>query len=183
VRDVAVELRRLCDSGGRFALATVAGVRGSSPRPVGATMAVTVDGEAVGSISGGCVEGAVYTAAQEVLGGGEPVLETYGISDDDAFAVGLTCGGVLEVLVAEADPGLLAGVLDRVAADESSTTRAACSPPVRPASATTVRAASAASTTSRCSSRPSPHRPGCSSSARRTSRRPSRASGCSSATE
>jgi xanthine dehydrogenase accessory factor len=118
VRDVARELRRLCHGDVRFALATVASVRGSSPRQVGATMAVTLSGEAVGSISGGCVEGAVYDSAQAVLASGEAALETYGISDDEAFAVGLTCGGVLDVLVAEADPGLLAAVLDKVACEE-----------------------------------------------------------------
>ena len=92
MRDVAVDLQALVDAEERFALATVVQVKGSSPRPVGATMAVTAAGEAVGSISGGCVEGAVYDAAQGVLEAGEPALETYGISDDDAFAVGLTCG-------------------------------------------------------------------------------------------
>jgi xanthine/CO dehydrogenase XdhC/CoxF family maturation factor len=117
VRDIAGELRALCASGERFAVATVVGTRGSSPRPVGATMAVTAAGEAVGSISGGCVEGAVYERAQAVLADGDAVLETYGISDDDAFAVGLTCGGVLDVLVAEAAPALLVEVLDRVAVD------------------------------------------------------------------
>jgi xanthine dehydrogenase accessory factor len=118
VRDVLGELQALAAGDSRFALATVVGVQGSSPRPMGAAMAVTADGEAVGSISGGCVEGAVYDAAQAVLAGAEPALETYGISDDDAFAVGLTCGGVLDVLVAEPDRALLARVLDRVAADE-----------------------------------------------------------------
>jgi xanthine dehydrogenase accessory factor len=142
VRDVAVELRRLCATGGRFALATVVGVRGSSPRPVGATMAVTLGGEAVGSISGGCVEGAVYESAQAVLAGGEAALETYGISDDDAFAVGLTCGGVLEVLVAEADPALLAGVLDRVAVDEPVALATVLSGPARRGSRVAVTATS-----------------------------------------
>jgi xanthine dehydrogenase accessory factor len=118
VRDVAAELRALCASGERFALATVAAVSGSSPRPVGAVMAVTAGGEAVGSISGGCVEGAVYEAAREVLATGEAALERYGISDDDAYAVGLTCGGVLDVLVAEADPALVRQVLDSVGTDE-----------------------------------------------------------------
>jgi xanthine dehydrogenase accessory factor len=118
VRDIAAELRRLSQGDARFALATVVAVRGSSPRPVGATMAVAADGEAVGSISGGCVEGAVYELAQQVLSGGEPALETYGISDDEAFAVGLTCGGILEVLVAEPDRALLAGALERLAVDE-----------------------------------------------------------------
>ncbi|HWH28531.1 MAG TPA: XdhC/CoxI family protein [Mycobacteriales bacterium] len=142
MRDVATELRRLCDSGGRFALATVVGVRGSSPRPVGATMAVTVDGEAVGSISGGCVEGAVYESAQQVLADGEAALETYGISDDDAFAVGLTCGGVLDVLVAEADAALLVRVLDRVDVDEPVALATVLSGPARRGARVVVTAAS-----------------------------------------
>ena len=73
------------------------------PRPPGAAMAVALDGEALGSISGGCVEGAVYGTAEQVLAGDGAVVETYGYSDDEAFAVGLTCGGTLEVLVAPAD--------------------------------------------------------------------------------
>lgn len=118
MRDVAAELRALVDSPSRFALATVVGVKGSSPLPLGATMAVTADGEAVGSISGGCVEGAVYDLAQEVLAAGTAALETYGISDEEAFAVGLTCGGVLDVLVSEPDRAVLAAVLDRVGREE-----------------------------------------------------------------
>src|SRR6187455_1804323 len=66
---------------------------------VGASMLVGPDGEAVGSVSGGCVEGAVYELGQEVVADGAPVLERYGVSDDDAFAVGLTCGGILDVYV------------------------------------------------------------------------------------
>src|SRR5512144_963876 len=62
-------------------------------------MLVGPDGTAVGSVSGGCVEGAVYELAQEVVGSGTPVLQRYGVSDDDAFAVGLTCGGILDVFV------------------------------------------------------------------------------------
>ena len=114
MRDLAEELLDLCRGGRRFVLATVVGVQGSAPRPLGATMAVTEDGEAIGSISGGCVEGAVYDIAGDVLRGGGPTIETYGISDDDAFAVGLTCGGVLDVLVHEPDPALLAPLLDRL---------------------------------------------------------------------
>jgi xanthine dehydrogenase accessory factor len=118
VRDIADGLRELLDSGVDFALATVIGARGSSPRPPGAAMAVAADGEALGSISGGCVEGAVYGTAEQVLGGQRAVVETYGYSDDEAFAVGLTCGGTLEVLVAPADRALLAVWADKVAADE-----------------------------------------------------------------
>jgi xanthine dehydrogenase accessory factor len=78
-------------------------VRGSPPRQPGASMAVSDTGEAIGSVSGGCVEGAVYELATEVLQTGEPVLQTYGISDDEAFAVGLTCGGILDILVRPVD--------------------------------------------------------------------------------
>ncbi len=118
MRDIADGLRDLLASGAPFALATVIDARGSSPRPPGAAMAVASDGEAVGSISGGCVEGAVYGTAERVLGGEGAVVETYGYSDDEAFAVGLTCGGTLEVLVAPADRAVLAAWADRVAVDE-----------------------------------------------------------------
>jgi xanthine dehydrogenase accessory factor len=108
VRDIADGLRDLLRRDQPFAVATVVGARGSSPRPPGAAMAVTADGEALGSISGGCVEGASTTPPSAVLAGEGAVVETYGYSDDDAFAVGLTCGGTLEVLVAPADRELLA---------------------------------------------------------------------------
>src|SRR3954467_13390584 len=62
-------------------------------------MLVGANGEAVGSVSGGCVEGAVYELGQQVLGDGRPVLQRYGVSDDDAFAVGLTCGGIIDLSV------------------------------------------------------------------------------------
>jgi len=118
VRDLAGGLRELLESGRPFALATVIGARGSSPRPPGAAMAVALDGEALGSISGGCVEGAVYGTAEQVLAGDGAVVETYGYSDDEAFAVGLTCGGTLEVLVAPADREVLAQWVSDVDADE-----------------------------------------------------------------
>jgi xanthine dehydrogenase accessory factor len=115
MRDLSAGLRPLIEARRPFAMATIVKVSGSSPRPPGAAMIVDADGAAVGSLSGGCVEGAVYTAAEEVLTTGEPVVETYGISDDDAFAVGLTCGGVLDVLVQRIDGeqlDLLTEVLD-----------------------------------------------------------------------
>ena len=80
-------------------MATVVRTWRSAPRPAGASMLVTEDGEAVGSVSGGCVEGALYEVGQQVLSDGSPRYETYGVSDDDAFAVVLTCGGILEVFV------------------------------------------------------------------------------------
>ena len=118
MRDLVDGLRGLLARDAPFALATVIGAQGSSPRPPGAAMAVAADGEALGSISGGCVEGAVYGTAERVLGGEGPVVESYGYSDDEAFAVGLTCGGTLEVLVAPADREVLAAWVDKVARDE-----------------------------------------------------------------
>ncbi|MBV2353841.1 XdhC family protein [Streptomyces sp. J2-1] len=88
-----------------FAVATVVTTSGSAPRPAGAAMAVDVSGNAVGSVSGGCVEGAVYELCQEVLAGRESSLEHFGYSEDDAFAVGLTCGGALDVFVQKVVPG------------------------------------------------------------------------------
>ncbi len=118
MRDIAPQLRDWVAAGTPFGLATVIGTSGSSPRPAGAAMAVAADGEAVGSISGGCVEGAVYETATGVLASGTPEVERYGYSDDEAFAVGLTCGGILDVLVQPADHALLGPLLDRVLADE-----------------------------------------------------------------
>ncbi|MBV9291383.1 MAG: XdhC family protein [Frankiales bacterium] len=105
MRDLVAQLAGWSADGRRFALATVVGVRGSAPRLPGASLAVRDDGEVIGSVSGGCVEGAVYDVATEVLASDEPRLETYGISDEDAFAVGLTCGGILDILVRPVDTG------------------------------------------------------------------------------
>ncbi|ONI91132.1 XshC-Cox1-family protein [Saccharothrix sp. ALI-22-I] len=85
--------------GRRFAVATVVSVSGSAPRPPGAALAVDDRGEVVGTVSGGCVEGAVYELCREALATGEPVVHRFGWSDDSAFAVGLTCGGAIEVFV------------------------------------------------------------------------------------
>ncbi|MFI2432899.1 XdhC family protein [Streptomyces sp. NPDC018693] len=97
--DIAEELNRWVEQGRDFAVATVVAVGGSAPRQPGAALAVDADGTAVGSVSGGCVEGAVYALCQQALQDGDIVLERFGYSDDDAFAVGLTCGGVIDVLV------------------------------------------------------------------------------------
>ncbi|MFJ4465884.1 XdhC family protein [Streptomyces sp. NPDC089424] len=97
--DIADELHRWVEQGRDFAVATVVAVGGSAPRRPGAALAVDADGTAIGSVSGGCVEGAVYELCQQALRDGEPVLERFGYSDDDAFAVGLTCGGVIDILV------------------------------------------------------------------------------------
>ncbi|MFD3843632.1 XdhC family protein [Streptomyces sp. NPDC058642] len=97
--DIAEELHRWVEQGRDFAVATVVAVGGSAPRQPGAALAVDADGTAIGSVSGGCVEGAVYELCQQALQDGETVLERFGYSDDDAFAVGLTCGGVIDILV------------------------------------------------------------------------------------
>ncbi|MGW2826004.1 XdhC family protein [Streptomyces sp. NPDC001443] len=97
--DIAAELHRWVEQGRDFAVATVVAVGGSAPRRPGAALAVDADGTAIGSVSGGCVEGAVYDLCRQALQDGEAVLERFGYSDEDAFAVGLTCGGVLDVLV------------------------------------------------------------------------------------
>jgi xanthine dehydrogenase accessory factor len=99
VRDVLDELMRRYAAGETVALGTVVGTFSSAPRAPGASMMVAGDGTVVGSVSGGCVEGAVYELGQQVLDGGPPVLQRYGVSDDDAFAVGLTCGGIIDVYV------------------------------------------------------------------------------------
>jgi xanthine dehydrogenase accessory factor len=99
VRDILEPISKWWDAGETFGLATVVRTFRSAPREPGAAMAVSASGEAVGSVSGGCVEGAVYELAGEVRATGQPVLQTYGISDNDAFAVGLTCGGIIDVLV------------------------------------------------------------------------------------
>ncbi|MFI9388789.1 XdhC family protein [Kutzneria sp. NPDC052558] len=105
--EIADELLGWSRAGRPFAVATVVAVSGSAPRQPGATMAVDSDGNAVGSISGGCVEAAVYELGLQLLADGEDAvsrLERFGYSDTDAFAVGLTCGGVLDVFVQRVDP-------------------------------------------------------------------------------
>ncbi|MEU6082685.1 XdhC/CoxI family protein [Streptomyces sp. NPDC047108] len=97
--DIADELHRWCEQGRDFAVATVVATSGSAPRQPGAALAVDGDGTAIGSVSGGCVEGAVYALCQEALETGESVLERFGYADEDAFAVGLTCGGIIDILV------------------------------------------------------------------------------------
>ncbi len=99
MRDILTEISAWWQSGQTFGLATVVRTFRSAPRDPGAALAVSAAGDVVGSVSGGCVEGAVYEVAREVCETGTPVLQTYGVSDDDAFAVGLTCGGILDVFV------------------------------------------------------------------------------------
>jgi xanthine dehydrogenase accessory factor len=99
VRDVLAELMSIWRAGQTAGLGTVVRTFRSAPRSPGASMVVAPDGSVTGSVSGGCVEGAVYELATEVAKTGTPRLERYGVSDDDAFAVGLTCGGVIDVFV------------------------------------------------------------------------------------
>ncbi|MFF4447589.1 XdhC family protein [Streptomyces sp. NPDC001502] len=118
--DIADELRAWCAAQREFALATVVAVSGSAPRGPGASLAVDDKGAALGSISGGCVESAVHELCLDAIASGEGGLHRFGYSDDDAFAVGLTCGGVLDVLVTPVrglDPvrPVLGSVLDAAA--------------------------------------------------------------------
>ncbi|MFJ9745224.1 XdhC family protein [Streptomyces chartreusis] len=122
--DIAEELHRWVEQGRDFAVATVVAVGGSAPRQPGAALAVDADGTAIGSVSGGCVEGAVYELCRQALEDGETVLERFGYSDEDAFAVGLTCGGVIDILVTPVraqDPArpVLAAALAAAAAGEA----------------------------------------------------------------
>jgi xanthine dehydrogenase accessory factor len=114
VRDVLDELLTVWKAGGTAGVATVVRTIRSAPRPPGATMVVAPDGTVAGSVSGGCVESDVSARAAEVLADGRPQLLPYGISDDQAFGVGLPCGGEIEVFVAPLDRE----ELDRVAAAE-----------------------------------------------------------------
>jgi xanthine dehydrogenase accessory factor len=107
MRELLPSLRRWLDTGQDVALAVVVGTRRSAPRPVGSALAVSRSGELVGSVSGGCVEAEVAEEARQVLAGGEARLRTYGISDDQALAIGLPCGGEIDVFVARAEPELL----------------------------------------------------------------------------
>ncbi|MGW3512529.1 XdhC family protein [Streptomyces sp. NPDC000994] len=134
--DIAEELDRWVAQGRDFAVATVVAVGGSAPRRPGAALAVDADGTAIGSVSGGCVEGAVYELCRQALEDGETVLERFGYSDEDAFAVGLTCGGVIDILVTPvraADPArtVAASALAAVARGEAAALARIVSGPAR----------------------------------------------------
>jgi xanthine dehydrogenase accessory factor len=105
VRDILTRITKWWEAGETFGLATVVRTYRSAPRDPGAALAVSsaADNEVVGSVSGGCVEGAVYELSLDVCQTGDPVLQTYGVSDDDAFAVGLTCGGIIDIFVEPVD--------------------------------------------------------------------------------
>ncbi|CAM2823070.1 XdhC/CoxI family protein [Saccharomonospora xinjiangensis] len=103
MHDVLDELHRRWQAGQTVGVGTVVATFSSAPRAPGAAMLVGAEGDVVGSVSGGCVEGAVYELAQQVVDTRVPVLQRYGISDDDAFAVGLTCGGIIDIFVERID--------------------------------------------------------------------------------
>ena len=121
MREVLEDLLAAYRSGQPVALATVVRTWKSAPRPAGAAMLVTSAQEAVGSVSGGCVEGAVFDLGLEIIADGQPRYQTYGISDDEAFGVGLTCGGIIEIFAERVDPSSwpeLEGLAASIAADE-----------------------------------------------------------------
>ena len=103
MREILGDIRRWQRLGRRVALARVVDLEGSGPRLPGAAMAVADDGEVAGSVSGGCVEAAVVTEALEVLGKGDRRMVSFGYSDDEAFTVGLTCGGTVHLFIEPLD--------------------------------------------------------------------------------
>lgn len=117
MRDVLDTLERWTEKGLRVATATVVSTERSAPRDPGAVLAVSEEGEVVGSVTGGCVEPAVYEEAQAILAGGPPKLLTFGIADDEAFEVGLPCGGTVNILVDALDPALVKPVAEAVRAE------------------------------------------------------------------
>src|SRR4029453_10131353 len=104
MRDVIDQLEGWWKNGETAALATVVGTFRSAPRQPGASMLVGPAGEAVGSVSGGCVEGAGYELGEQGVRDGGPVRQRYGVSASAAFAVGLTCGGILDIFVEKVNP-------------------------------------------------------------------------------
>ncbi|WP_435973422.1 XdhC family protein [Streptomyces sp. Qhu_M48] len=117
--DIAEELHRWVEQGREFAVATVVAVGGSAPRQPGAALAVDSDGTAIGSVSGGCVEGAVYDLCVQALDDGKTVVERFGYSDEDAFAVGLTCGGIIDILVTPVGGGVFPAALAAAVSGEA----------------------------------------------------------------
>jgi xanthine dehydrogenase accessory factor len=103
VKEILDDLDRWRAAGKRVAVARVVDIEGSGPRDPGAAMAVSEDGEVAGSVSGGCVEGAVVTEALDILASGGRRMVTFGYSDDEAFAVGLTCGGTVHLFIEPLD--------------------------------------------------------------------------------
>ena len=103
MKEILPEVERWIEDGEKVVVATVVGTRRSAPRPLGASLAISETGKMCGSVSGGCVESAVVQEAEEVFATGKPKLLTYGISDEEGFAVGLPCGGEIDVFVERLD--------------------------------------------------------------------------------
>ncbi len=103
MKEILDDIERWRAAGKRVAVARVVDIDGSGPRLPGAAMAVSEDGEVAGSVSGGCVEGAVVTEALAILEGAERRIVTFGYSDDEAFSVGLTCGGTVHLFIEPLD--------------------------------------------------------------------------------
>jgi len=99
VKEILDEVERWRESGEKVVVATVVAARRSAPRPVGTSLAVSESGQMCGSVSGGCVESDVYENAREVLETGQPKLLSYGIADEEAWSVGLPCGGEIDVFL------------------------------------------------------------------------------------
>ena len=99
MKEILPEVERWLEDGEKVVVATVVATRRSAPRPVGSSLAVSESGAMCGSVSGGCVESDVFENAQEVLASGEPRMVSYGISDDQAWSVGLPCGGEIDVFL------------------------------------------------------------------------------------
>src|ERR1700719_746472 len=122
MRDVLAELEEWSAAGEEIALATVVETWGSSPRPLGSKMAVTRSGKMAGSVSNGCIEGAVFEEAQKVLKSGRPKIAAFGVTDDVAFEVGLACGGHIAVFVEPLGP-VQKQLIDKLRAEEPATLR------------------------------------------------------------
>ncbi len=103
MKEILEDIEKWKKADKKVALARVVKVEGSGPRDPGATMAVNEDGEVAGSVSGGCVEGAVVSEALDILSSGERKIVTFGYSDDEAYAVGLTCGGTIHLYIEPLD--------------------------------------------------------------------------------
>ena len=103
MKEILDDLDRWRAAGQQVAVARVVDIEGSGPRDPGAAMAVNEDGEVAGSVSGGCVEGAVVIEALDILATGDRRMVSFGYSDDDAFAVGLTCGGTVHLFIEPLD--------------------------------------------------------------------------------
>jgi xanthine/CO dehydrogenase XdhC/CoxF family maturation factor len=103
VKEILPEVERWLEQGERVVLATVVASRRSAPRPIGSSLAISESGKLCGSVSGGCVESDVFENARDVLETGEPRLVSYGFTDDEAWNVGLPCGGEIDVFLERLD--------------------------------------------------------------------------------